>query len=72
MEGTTSQVTAPDVILTVQTKGDAVRAAFAALGKRDVPAALAWLASRNVIVDASTAYGVRRALTLRELAGGDR
>lgn len=39
-------------------KADAVRAAFDALGKRDIPAALAWCQSRGVSVDRSYAYTV--------------
>ncbi|MGH3611387.1 MAG: DUF2637 domain-containing protein [Pseudonocardia sp.] len=56
--------------LTVGTKADAIRAAFDAIGRRDVPAALAWLAERGVTVDRSYAYTVRP--RLRSAAGGER
>lgn len=59
--------------LMVGTKAEAVRAAFDALGERNVPAALAWLAERNVTVDRSYAYTVswspRRPI---RAAGGER
>jgi hypothetical protein len=40
-------------------KADALRHAFAALGRRDIPAALAWLTERDVTVDRSYAYTVQ-------------
>lgn len=43
-------------------KGEALVAAFAALGRVDVPAALAWLAERGVQMDRSSAYRVARRL----------
>jgi uncharacterized protein DUF2637 len=42
-----------------KSKAAAVRAAFDALGRRDVPAALAWLEQRGVTVDRSYAYTVK-------------
>lgn len=68
-------LTAHDVkALPVGTKADAVRSAFDALGKRDVPAALAWLADRGITVDRSYAYTVSWEATpaLRAVGGGDR
>lgn len=44
--------------LTTLSKKDALRAAFTQFGARDIPAALAWLADRGVIVDRSYAYTV--------------
>lgn len=58
--------------LTVGTKADAVRRAFDHLGRRDVPAALAWLAERGVSVDRSYAYTVSWRPPLRPAAGGER
>jgi hypothetical protein len=46
-------------------KADAVRAAFDALGKRDIPAALAWCHARGVSVDRSYAYTVTWSPKLR-------
>lgn len=83
-DGGTPQVvadpTTPEVVthtpraLPVGTKADAVRSAFDALGKRDVPAALAWLADRDITVDRSYAYTVswEAAPALRAVGGGDR
>jgi hypothetical protein len=58
--------------LTVGTKADAVRRAFDHLGRRDVPAALAWLAEQGVTVDRSYAYTVSWRPPLRPAAGGER
>ncbi len=59
--------------LTVGTKANAIRAAFDALGRRDVPAALAWLAARGVQVDRSYAYTVSwETPPLLRAVGGDR
>ncbi len=58
--------------LTVGTKADAVRRAFDHLGRRDVPAALAWLAEQGITVDRSYAYTVSWRPPLRPAAGGER
>jgi Protein of unknown function (DUF2637) len=59
----------------VQSKADAVRAAFDHLGGRDIPGALALLAEQGVSVDRSYAYTVKwqpKTAELRALPGGAR
>lgn len=46
-------------VLHSMSKADALRRAFTALGRRDIPAALAWLAERDVTVDRSYAYTIQ-------------
>lgn len=70
--GPTPLGSGPRLELTVGTKADAIRAAFDAIGRRDVPAALAWLAERGVSVDRSYAYTVSWRPPLRPAAGGAR
>jgi hypothetical protein len=53
-----SPVAVPDDI-TALSKSDAVKVAFAAVGKYDVKAAVKWLAERGVIVSTAIAYRVR-------------
>jgi hypothetical protein len=53
------QADAEHADLRTMSKRDALRHAFAVLGRRDVPAALAWLAERGVTVDRSYAYTIQ-------------
>lgn len=54
------------------TKAQAVRAAFAAIGRTDVPAARALLARQGLYVDASYCYALVRDDTMMAAAGGGR
>ncbi|MGH8920171.1 MAG: DUF2637 domain-containing protein, partial [Actinomycetes bacterium] len=60
--------------LTVGSKADAVRVAFATVGPDDVQAVLAWLAQRGITVDRTYVYDLRRKWTppppLRSVGGG--
>ena len=60
--------------LTVSSKADAVRVAFATVGPDDVQAVLAWLAQRGITVDRTYVYDLRRKWTppppLRSVGGG--
>lgn len=73
-DSTTAEVLeyTPRELPTPSTKADAVRAAFDALGRRDVPAALVWLAERGITVDRSYAYTVSWTPALRAVSGDDR